>query len=371
MPKRGENIYRRKDGRWEGRILQSSESGKRKYRSVYGKSYHEVKQKMMTARLAVQAGCQKDQTLAQTAEAWMQSQSVYWKAGTVSAYRQMLNKYIIPGMGSMPVRQITSRTLHEFAGRVRQKDGSLLSRNYMFQICSMVRRIIIYANRQFDGGLTIPVNPVSKEQQHKIMLPSEATLSILQDYLYANSDDDTCLGIMIALHTGIRVGELSALRWKDIDLKEGNLYIRQTILRVRNEIRQENTKAVTQIVMQMPKSSDSSRIIPLPPGLLSMLRPHEKAKEDYVVSGVKAAWAEPRTIQYRFKSILRKCGIEYFNFHLLRHTFATRCVSLGLDVKSLSEILGHSSIQLTLKLYVHSSIQQKRQLMQQYDAVLL
>lgn len=235
----------------------------------------------------------------------------------------------------------------------------------------MVRRIIIYANRQFDGGLPVPVNPVSKEQQHKIMLPSEATLSILQDYLYANSDDDTCLGIMIALHTGIRVGELSALRWKDIDLKEGNLYIRQTILRVRNEIKQENTKAVTQIVMQMPKSSDSSRIIPLPPGLLSMLRPHEKAKEDYVVSGVKAAWAEPRTIQYRFKSILRKCGIEYFNFHLLRHTFATRCVSLGLDVKSLSEILGHSSIQLTLKLYVHSSIQQKRQLMQQYDAVLL
>ena len=209
MPKRGENIYRRKDGRWEGRILQSCESGKRKYRSVYGKSYHEVKQKMMTARLAVQAGCQKDQTLAQTAEAWMQSQSVYWKAGTVSAYRQMLNKYIIPGMGSMPVRQITSRTLHEFAGRVRQKDGSLLSRNYMFQICSMVRRIIIYANRQFDGGLPVPVNPVSKEQQHKIMLPSEATLSILQDYLYANSDDDTCLGIMIALHTGIKIGRAS------------------------------------------------------------------------------------------------------------------------------------------------------------------
>lgn len=370
MPRRGENIYRRKDGRWEGRIPKSTEGGKRKYRSVYGKSYHEVKEKMITVRRNVQVGPQNDLTFAQMSELWMKSQSAYWKAGTRSAYRQMLNKYIIPCIGDMPVRQVTNRTLLSVTEKVGRQDGSLLSRNYMFQICSMVRRIMIYANRQFDSGLVIPENPVSKEQVHNTMLPSETALAVLENYLYANSHDDTCLGVMVALHTGIRVGELSALQWKDIDLEEGSLYIRQTILRVRDESGQEDPKAVTRIVMQMPKSSDSSRVIPLPPGLLAVLRQHKKEKTEYVVSGVKAAWAEPRTIQYRFKNILKECGIEYFNFHLLRHTFATRCVSMGLDVKSLSEILGHSSIQLTLNLYVHSTIQQKRQLMQQYDAGL-
>lgn len=367
MPKRGENIYKRKDGRWEGRIWRASNNNTRTYQSVYGKTYHEVKEKMYQVRQDMNFSSKKKYTLEESAELWMRSQSSYWKTGTWASYRQILCKYIIPYLGNKPVNQITNLTLLEFAAMLNKNEKSL-SRNYMFQICALIRRILRYMNKQYDGNIIIPDNPVSKEQSHTMLVPSESSLAILSDYLCANSDDDTCLGILLALHTGIRIGELSALTWKDIDLNEEVLYIRKNMLRVRKKGETETDTNMTQVVTQKPKSSDSFRIIPLPPCLLPVLRDHKKEDTAYIVSGVKTPWAEPRTIQYRFKSILKKCQVEYFNFHMLRHAFATRCVSMGLDVKSLSEILGHSNIQLTLNLYVHSTLQQKRMLMHQYDS---
>lgn len=369
MPKRGENIYKRKDGRWEGRIRKHFEDGTKSYQSVYGRSYREVKEKMHLFMQEGQSLGNNRQTLKEAAELWIQSQSSYWKEGTYTSYRQILDKYVIPYLGNIPVRQITNRMLFDFATDLKQRENAL-SRNYVFQICALIRRVMRYLNKQYDADLGIPENPVGREQFPRMFLPSETVLQILSDYLYANSDDDTCLGILIALHTGIRVGELSGLTWKDIDLEEEILYIRRNLLRVHKNNEPNTNGNVTKVVSQKPKSSDSVRIIPLPPGLLPVLREHKKEDASYVVSGVKAAWAEPRTIQYRFEKILEKCQIEYFNFHMLRHAFATRCVSMGVDVKSLSEILGHSNIQLTLNLYVHSTIQQKRMLMQQYDFVI-
>lgn len=370
MPRRGENIYKRKDGRWEGRIAKGYEGDRRVYQSLYGKSYREVKDKMECFRQELPERRKGGRTLDETAEMWMRVQSEYWKEGTCSTYRQMLNKYVIPHLGRKPVCQITNRVLLEFSTKIASQDGQPLSRNYIFQICSLVRRIMIYTKKHFDGGITVPENPIKKEQVRNIILPSESTMMILEKYLYENCEKDTCVGILIAFHTGIRVGELSALMWKDIDLEEGTLYIRKNLLRVHNRRGEEKPENSTKVVSQEPKSSDSARVIPLPPCLITVLKEHRKEESLYVISGIKASWAEPRTIQYRFKSILKKCEIEYFNFHILRHAFATRCVAMGLDVKTLSEILGHSSIQLTLNLYVHSTIQQKRLMMQQYDSVI-
>lgn len=371
MPKRGENIYKRKDGRWEGRIRRYSEEKGRTYQSVYGKSYHEVKEKMFRLRREIQKGPICCYTMEEAAQLWVRSESVSWKAGTYSAYNQILSKYILPYLGQMPVRQITNKALLEFIGRIRCGNGrKALSGNYMFQICAMIRRILIYMNRQYDSSIVVPDNPVCKKQMHNKILPSETALGVLEDYLCSHCDKDTCLGILIAFHTGIRVGELSALTWKDIDLKEEVIYIRRNMLRVNRNGKQDDDESMTQIVEQKPKSLDSVRVIPLPPCLLPLLKLYQKEETAYVISGVKSPWAEPRTIQYRFENILKECRIEYFNFHMLRHAFATRCVANGLDVKSLSEILGHSNVQITLNLYVHSTIQQKRLLMRQYDAVV-
>ncbi len=371
MPKRGENIYKRKDGRWEGRIRRYSAVKGRYYQSLYGKSYREVKDKMYRVR---QEECEVltcKCTMAEAAQLWMQSQSVCWKAGTCSAYSQMLKKYIIPYMGKMEMRQITDRVMCEFVTRVcEDKSDKALSDNYLFQICATIRRIINYMNVQTEERIVLPKNPIVKKKPRTMILPSEKSLLVLEDYLYAHCDDDTCLGILLALHTGIRIGELSALTWNDIDLQEEILYIRKNLLRVHRDEQAQMSESVTQVVQQSPKSSDSVRAIPLPPRLICLLQKYRKQGTDYVISGVKSPWAEPRTIQYRFERILKTCHIEHFNFHMLRHAFATRCVAIGLDVKSLSEILGHSNIQMTLNLYVHPTLHQKRLLMQQYDSVI-
>lgn len=185
-------------------------------------------------------------------------------------------------------------------------------------------------------------------------------MAVLEKYLIEHAGDDTCLGILIAFYTGIRIGELCALTWDDINLDEEVLYVRKNMQRVK---RSDGGKNSTEILFQKPKTDTSIRSIPLPPVLLPFLKEHKGEDADYVIKGKKNPWAEPRTLQYRFSSILRQCSIKNFHFHMLRHAFATRCISKGFDVKSLSEILGHSSVQITLNLYVHSTMQRKKQLM--------
>lgn len=309
-------------------------------------------------------------SLSEAAGLWVQSQKNYWKPGTYTVYMQRLTKYILPFLGTKKLNQISEETMEQFISYLSaQSNHSALSPNYISQLCGTVRRILLFMEKTYRCCIFVPSNPAAKKRSRRIELPSMDSLDLLERYLLLHCEDDTCLGILIAFHTGIRIGELSALTWHDIDLKEGLIYIRKNILRVKDEnARQYPDHKMTQIIKQSPKTSDSLRIVPVPDSLLFLLRQNKKEAASYVVSGVKNPWAEPRTIQYRFKHILEKCGIEYFNFHMLRHAFATRCVSMGLDVKSLSEILGHSSIQITLNLYVHTTIQQKKLFMRQYNS---
>lgn len=371
MSKRGENIYKRKDGRWEGRMKENIDfSGSYRYRSVYGKTYKEVKEKMNAMKQAPADNLCQD-TVEQAAWLFMQTGKNDWKAGTYTAYYQLLKKYVLPHLGNMKLKEINSRKLENFSILIKEETKeNPLSKNYLSQICEIVRRIIIYMNKRHDQEIPVPVNPITKTHLQQTELPSESSLMILEEYLFAHCIEDTCLGVLMAFHTGIRIGELSALKWGDIDMEENMIYIRHNLLRVREEgIEDSIGKHSTQVIEQSPKTIDSVRAIPIPPRLVPLIVKYRKEDSMYVISGEKKPWAEPRTIQYRFKKILHKCDIQYFNFHLLRHAFATRCVSKGLDLKSLSEILGHSNIQMTLNLYVHSTIQQKKRLMELYDAI--
>ncbi len=309
-------------------------------------------------------------SLSAAAGFWVQSQKNHWKPGTYTVYMQRLTKYILPFFGTMKINKITEETMERFISSLAARsNGTPLSENYISQLCGTVRRILIYMEKKYHCNISVPCNPIVKKHSRKIMLPDADSFYILERYLLLHCTEDTCLGILIAFHTGIRIGELSALTWRDIDLKEGLIFIRKNILRVKDEnAHQSPDRKMTQIVEQAPKTSGSFRTVPLPEKLIPLLEQYKKNDSAYVISGVKNPWAEPRTIQYRFKNILKKCSIEYFNFHMLRHAFATRCVSMGLDVKSLSEILGHSSIQITLNLYVHTTIQQKKLFMKQYNS---
>ena len=171
--------------------------------------------------------------------------------------------------------------------------------------------------------------------------------------------DLTKLGIMIALYTGVRIGELCGLKWSDIDLNVKTIRIDRTVQRIR-----VNGKANrTELIVSTPKSHTSVRTIPITEFLVRILKVFKLSSTDTFVIMGNAKLPDPRTMQYRFKTLLTKIGLRTLNFHSLRHLFATNCIELGFDVKTLSEILGHSSVEITLNRYVHSSIERKRQCM--------
>lgn len=164
--------------------------------------------------------------------------------------------------------------------------------------------------------------------------------------------------IIISLYGGLRLGEICALSWKDIDLSDGIITVNQTVQR----LKQRNSKlSKTALIISIPKSDTSYRKVVIPQFLQSYLIEYYKhlgIKDGYILTG-SSKIADPRTIQYQFKRVCHNLGFQT-NFHTLRHTYATNCVKSGVDIKTLSEMLGHSDISITLSRYVHSSIELKR-----------
>jgi len=175
-------------------------------------------------------------------------------------------------------------------------------------------------------------------------------------------DDKHGLPILLAMYTGLRVGELCALKWSDVDMENGIISVTRTIQRVQCFSPDAETK--TTLITDRAKSKNSARIVPLPARILQLLREQKKLSFCEYIFSCNGHFLEPRVLQYRFKVLLKKAGLQAMNFHALRHTFATRCMELCFDVKTLSEILGHSSAKMTLDIYSHSQIEHKRAAMQ-------
>lgn len=367
MSRRGSNIYKRKDGRWEGRIVkESGRNGMRRYSSVYGKNYNEVKTKLDLFRKTYNPqGEPVKGTLADVMDIWLREKGPSWKKTTYAVYCQTIDKYILPRLGEVKANEIDDGTLEAFAGSIRDEAGEgCLSDRYLRSICGVALRALRYVKKKYHYAIEIPENLIIPAKRGQVTLPGGQDMAALEKYLLENAEDDTCLGILIVFYTGIRIGEACALTWGDVDLKEGIIYVRKNLQRVKTSEGQKNS---TEILLQTPKTRTSFRMIPIPPVLFPLLRQYKKEDVHYIIKGKKKAWVEPRTLQYRFARILDECGIKSFNFHMLRHAFASRCIDKGFDAKSLSEILGHSSVQVTLNLYVHSSLQHKKELMEKFD----
>jgi len=166
------------------------------------------------------------------------------------------------------------------------------------------------------------------------------------------------LGILLCLYTGIRIGEVCALRWKDISPDFDSLSINRTLQRVKNLGEGEQR---TKILIDTPKSQRSIREIPIPKFLSAHLKHFARDSGTFVLATGDIDFIEPRTMQNHFARSIKAANVNNANYHSLRHTFATRCIEAGVDVKSLSEMLGHSSVTFTLRCYVHSSFEQKRE----------
>lgn len=366
MPRHGENIYKRRDGRWEGRFLCGhTVENKPCYRYVYARTYREVRDKLTAIRSGKSQSSTEDNLVcthrcADISALWLERKRPEVKLSTFAHYRQLIESHIIPHFGMQPVEGIDDLCISRYIltllenGRLDAAGG--LSAKTVSDILILLKSILRYAR-----GLGLRVN-VHFEQIRvrrpirKMRVLSAAEQSTLAALL-ESSADERCIGVMLSLYTGLRLGEVCALQWKHIDFQTQIIHVRKTMQRIRMDTAGGQK---TCVIITDPKSASSVRDIPLPKFLLPVLERVRSSDEAYVLSGCAERYVEPRSMEYFFARSIAECGLPSANYHALRHSFATRCVELGFDIKSLSEILGHSNVSITLDRYVHSSLAQKR-----------
>lgn len=363
MSKRGENIYKRKDGRWEGRYLTYKDEAK-KYISVYGKTYAIVREKLLIARqnAAASQSCNNIPDCSLTIEnlftKWLREKSGLVKPSSYIRYKGLLHAHILPILGSCPLNKLTVEKLNDFLqdklqnGRLDNNGG--LSAKTIADILCLIKSAVKMAVRDYylpqAAAILAMRSPLPIRRTKPEILNENECISLSREIMQQQSSE--AAAILFCLNTGLRLGEVCALRWADINYEAKMLTISQTVQRAT-----QDGKSV--LLLQSPKTEAGRRAIPLTAEIIVMLRNQQKRhQQEYVFGSDKPL--EPRTLQYRFSALLQKCSIRRRNFHILRHTFASRFVALGGDIKSLSEILGHSNVRTTMQLYVHPSMEQKR-----------
>ena len=368
MARHGENIRKRIDGRWEGRYKVFDENrGKYIYRSVYGRDYGEAKERLSMAKLGlVHRGAEKETAAAggtgiqnnaggavlfsQAASEWLAELSDKRKYSTYIKYDAVYRTHLAESIGSCLLSSGTAQEL-----RVKIFDhlsGKCLSESMQKSVICVANQILAFANRRYLTNMPMLERPAKKAKKKAVGTFSRGEQALLFACIYKQMNRFTAL-VLLCLYTGLRLGELCALQWDDIDFEGKTLTVNRTVQRI--AVPGYTTKTI--LLETNPKSESSQRTIPLTSELLQVLTQF-KGEHPYVFGGEKPL--DPRTMQYRFKRILKDAGIEIRNFHTLRHTFATNCIENGVDVKALSEFLGHSDVKITLNRYVHPTMDSKR-----------
>lgn len=364
MARKGENIYKRKDGRWEGRYIKTHFNGKIKYGYVYGKTYTEVKQKLQNKRGVFQKDSESlksDTKLETIVTEWLGTQKYLHKESTFARYHQIATTHIIPSLGSKKIKDINSVVILKYTdtllknGRLDGKGG--LSAKTVKDIFSVLKLIINYAKQNQYTIETLQEKAKYKSPCSKVRVLSLFEQECLTNYLLENVDF-VKLGILFSLYTGLRLGEVCALKWNDIDLSTGILSVSHTMQRIKDVSPDSESK--TKIIITEPKSEHSKRDVPIPKLLIEIANQLQCDYDSFVLTGERTSFIEPRTMQNKFKNALSYCNLNDVNYHALRHTFATRCIDLGFEITTLSEILGHSNVNITLNRYVHTSLANKK-----------
>jgi len=381
MSKKGENIYKRKDGRWEGRYIKSrTTDGKAVYGSVYAATYREVKTKLIAAAASISpvtsepaqiSRAESHEQFESVATEWLEDIRPQVKESTYNKYRNLLESYVLPEIGETLLCGMTQDLIKSHCDGLLLQGGQEktgLSAKTVSDVLSVIRSVLRFAAKTG--------KPVSFDAQSIRIKQSITEMRVLslseQERLCQHLSSDLTpanIGILVCLFTGIRVGEVCALQWEDISLSDQTIHVHQTMQRVQNK-QETGATTKTRVIVTTPKSACSIRTIPIPDILAEYIARHKTSGTGYFLTNSRQSYMEPRVLQARFKQVLKKCSVEAANYHSLRHTFATRCIELGFDVKSLSEILGHASVNITMNRYVHPSMELKRENMRRLSDLI-
>lgn len=375
MSRKGENITKRRDGRWEARVLKGYDlNGKAKYQSLYGKTYTEARRKkeiyIRSEEVASERKYDQNILICEIAVDYLAHIQNEIRESSYYRYRAITQKHIVPFLGKRKIGELSTKLIDEFIsekksnGRLNGSGG--LSPKRTNDILSVLKQILTYAEAHGCHTQKIVFSHPKAEKQHAEILSSQEE-STLISYLLPKQDP-SCFGVVISLYTGLRIGELCALRWEDVDLKEKTLSVNKTLQRIPDD---SDTQKKTKITITEPKTPSSVREIPIPSFLVSHFSQYQKkaALDGYVLTGSER-YIEPSNYYVKYQLWLNECGIGRYSFHTLRHTFATRCIENGVDAKALSEILGHSDVRVTLARYVHPTMEHKRANMERLSAIL-
>lgn len=289
-------------------------------------------------------------TFEELAQQWCEKKQPIVKESSMCAYRLILCSHLLPRFGQM--RAITEAEAQAF---LLEKIKGGLSKKTVRDVIAVLRSVVRYGARQkrfeaVEWELSYPTG----EKVRKLPVLSLRHQRKLTAYLTENIDPRT-IGVLMALCTGMRIGEVCALRWEDVDLPHRTIRVCQT-----SGCIYDSDMKQTRCVISTPKTKNSYREIPISRTLFDALCFLKKQKTAPYIVGAREAPTSPRTYREYFTRLLGRLGIPRIVFHGLRHTFATRCVESGCDYKTISAILGHANVAITLNLYVHPNIDQKK-----------
>ena len=327
---------------------------KKREETIYGSSFKEEKQNELLLLSEYPECCNRsigtDFDASGLFIQWLEEDvSIRVKPSTYEAYYYCVYTYILPFFCA---HSLSEPHIRQFVKTIR--NHPMLAESSRRKILTIFR--IALKDRQ-----------VTKTEFNCFTLPKVSAVEVpvlsvreqrALEKVARECRDYRALGALLSLYTGIRLGELCALRWKDLDLDAGTLDIHATVMRTKNFDEGANK---TKLIVGTPKSSSSVRKLPLPDFLIKLLKPvcRNRKGTSFFLSDHDAP-ADPRTFQRFYKKLLQDAGIAEHRFHVVRHTFATRALEVGVDIKTLSELLGHSSATITLKIYAHSLMEQKK-----------
>lgn len=361
MARRGENIYKRKDGRWEGRYIKGRKAnGKIHYGYVYRRSFKKLREVLMKMKFKYQEIQTAQGDYSGSVEDWlmhcMQQKKDQVKPSTLTTYQYKIEKYALPYIGHLPLRSLTKRTIQKW---VEALEKGPLGSTTIHTVFKMIQRFLTQA---FKKGY------LKTDPCHDVRLPAKVTkkvepLTVQEQRKIEKVAAQEVHGapVLLALQTGLRIGELAALRWQDIDFSANLFHVRQTYQRILSEGKG------TELQLGRPKTRASERVIPLASGVKKWLLSWKPKGNQTFVFQVKDHPMEPRLITYHFKKICKKAGVSNCHFHKLRHTFATRLLEKQGTIAGISALLGHASTQMTLDIYTGSDLTERRKMLNRLE----
>lgn len=366
--RRGENIYRRKDKRWEGRYVKSKKAnGKTKYGSVYGKTLQEVREKLYPLKISYQL-CQNYQgevtmSFREWGTLWLREVQERIKASTYANYEHKLIHYVLSAIGEYGMNELEESVAQQLLTSLQQRGLKPSTIQAIFRITNQCVNQAIHKKM-------IKHNPFSVIRLPKVVKSKNQALTKQEqrklEAVAMQEQTDKGLPILLALHAGLRIGEISALSWQDIDFENNLIQVQATFQRVAKAASGKKTT----LVYSSSKTASSVRSIPMSRTLKRLLLMWKRQTNGTFVLSKKDQAVEPRLLTHHFHRIRRKAELLTTHFHQLRHTFATRCLESQGDIVSVSALMGHSSTQMTLDTYAGSMMEQRIQVVARMEQAI-